>query len=364
MNTRILLMAVFAAVFPQLSSSQVKATSGPVTIGVRTDAPPFVWRNDQTGSYVGFFYDICTLAVKRAGYMFEEKDVDATKRKAFFEGNGGNYNLLCDPTTVTLERLRHFIDRKGLSHLQFSPILFVANGSYMSLDASQPTDKGFFDVRDEDKNKENCERLIDATWTPPSGKPPEQEKSCGEYFGDPFSGTKLKNCLSSKIQLRPSPPDPMRITTGEIWGYVKGATIKDHVDAVAQDQWDDGEGKLICEKSLDTHKQAVELFCTGHLARYYGDLDIIRAAISEYVKTGKPCSYTEPPEQERTYEPYALVLSSSELHPDFPERFVHSLYGMFYDGTVQKLYEVNFPGTTPTTYLDKLFQINQVPLGK
>lgn len=244
----------------------------------------------------------------------------------------------------------------------------------MTLVSSQQTaEKGFFAVKDMVKvmvkdggeKKKICQEIIETTWSPPSKESQDEEVTpCSKYFEDLSDIAKLKSCLSTKIQLRPSPPDPTRITTGEIWGYVEGTTIKDHVDDVIEKQWDDGEGPLLCEKTLDDHKQAVELFCTGHLARYYGDLDIIRAAISEYTKSGKPCVYNEPPEQERTYEPYAFVLSSSEPHSEFPERFVHALYQMFHDETVQKYYAVNFPGTTPTSYLDKLFQINRVPLGK
>jgi len=363
-----LLIALIAATvtLPHVSQSQVKATSGPVTIGVRTDAMPFVWQDTRTKSYVGFFYDICTVAVKRAGYMFREEPVDASQRKQFFEGAVTAYNLLCDPTTVTLKRLNDFVEDPSLKHLQFSPIIFVANGSYVRLDHSKKSVEtlGYFNVRDDEKRPDNCEEIVSNTWSPPQKEQGEEVAVCSTYAQHPFDGAKFKECFKSLVQLRPVPPDPTRVTQGEIWGYVKGTTIEDQVDAEIRKLWNDGDGKLICKQSLDDHKQAVELFCSGRLARYYGDLDIIRASIAMHRTDFDVCPFTEALEEERTFEPYALVISSSDTHPEFSERFVYALYKMFHDGTIKKIYGVNFPNTPPTTYLRKLFEINKVPLGE
>lgn len=82
--------------------------SGEIRIGVREDARPFIWRDQDTKGYLGFFWDICTEAVQRAGYHFSEEGVDAKKRAAFLKTGDGDYDLLCDPTTITLKRMQNF----------------------------------------------------------------------------------------------------------------------------------------------------------------------------------------------------------------------------------------------------------------
>jgi hypothetical protein len=61
----LLLCIVFALLAPVHSSAQDNG----IIIAVRDDARPFVWRNEHTRAYTGFFYDICSLAVQKAGYI-------------------------------------------------------------------------------------------------------------------------------------------------------------------------------------------------------------------------------------------------------------------------------------------------------
>ncbi|TCR87908.1 hypothetical protein [Rhizobium sp. BK376] len=63
------------------------------------------------------------------------------------------------------------------------------------------------------------------------------------------------------------------------------------------------------------------------------------------------------------YEPYAVVLSSKHI-PAFPERFTLALYGMFEDGTIERLFKGHFPDETQKSqYLTILFAINSIPAG-
>jgi hypothetical protein len=100
-----------------------------IIIAVRRDARPFIWKDRDTGQYLGFFWDICTEAVQRAGYRFRVEEIKAIGRKDFLSTGTQDYDLLCDPTTITLKRLQNFIRKNGASHLVFSPIVFVSNGT-------------------------------------------------------------------------------------------------------------------------------------------------------------------------------------------------------------------------------------------
>lgn len=120
---------------------------------------------------------------------------------------------------------------------------------------------------------------------------------------------------------------------------------------------------MICPREIDSHSEAADEFCNGRLARYFGDVDIIKAALADYgERTGTRCAADTTPTTEGTYEPYALVVSSRRF-PDFPERITLALYGMFEDGTVERLFSGHFPGTQKSQHLATLFRINSIPAG-
>lgn len=103
-------------------------------------------------------------------------------------------------------------------------------------------------------------------------------------------------------------------------------------------------------------------FCTGRIARYFGDADIIRAMIdSRSDLSAEPCAPDVSYSAGLTYEPYAYVTSSRNI-PDFPRKFDYALYEMFTDGTVERLFAGHFK-SGKSEYLRALFQINSIPRG-
>jgi ABC-type amino acid transport substrate-binding protein len=97
-------------------------------VGVRADAMPFSYRAAD-GGYAGFLVDLCRAGLEAAGFEPEFVEVTAATR---FDGLGpddAGIDLLCDPTTITLERARRW---------SFTPIVFVANGAYLRRTPPRP----------------------------------------------------------------------------------------------------------------------------------------------------------------------------------------------------------------------------------
>ena len=92
-----------------------------IRIGMRADAKPFV-HEAAPGVFEGFLADVCRAAVADAGYgAVSEVRIDAGTRLGELTG----VDLVCDPTTLTLERAGRF---------DFSPIVFIANATFVSRD--------------------------------------------------------------------------------------------------------------------------------------------------------------------------------------------------------------------------------------
>jgi hypothetical protein len=98
-------------------------------MGVRDDARPFVYR-DVDGIYRGFLYDLCRFAADSAGHPEPEHvPVTAANRFKWMSDASAPIDLLCDPTTITLERAARF---------DFSPIVFVANSTVLRRVSARP----------------------------------------------------------------------------------------------------------------------------------------------------------------------------------------------------------------------------------
>jgi hypothetical protein len=347
--------------------------SGEIRIGVREDARPFIWRDQDTKGYLGFFWDICTEAVQRAGYHFSEEGVDAKKRAAFLKTGDGDYDLLCDPTTITLKRMQNFAYNGQAPYLAFSPIVFVANGSYVKAHLDPRSSEAAGDLPKDAPPKPTCMDVFNwlkqAKGEDPktrrwSSVPANQATPPSTTQPAATAGNGLLGWLEQKFDFtlqQPTKENTEKKRTFEIWGYVKGSTIGDTLKTNAahltQDNW------MICPREIDSHSEAADEFCNGRLARYFGDVDIIKAALADYgERTGTRCAADTTPTTEGTYEPYAIVVSSRRF-PDFPERITLALYGMFEDGTVERLFSGHFPGTQKSQHLATLFRINSIPAG-
>lgn len=342
-----------------------KAQAEVLKIGVRADTPPFASIDYTSGAYEGFFYTVCTLAVKRAGYQLEEVPVTAEERNAFLKTGTGSLDLLCDPTTITLRRMENFAiaksngeaaDQPAAPHLSYSQIVFVANGGFVEVTSASDT------------------VWQDAVRTTAEGLATRQSMACEEFFklaeaNRPDQiGTQAQTQEENGINGRETPQktdEPYIVfrfkpeappTFAWVLGYVVGSTIGEKVFEFEQ------ENVLAVSCRFPSHFEAAKAFCSGKMHRYYGDIDIIRASIAGYQDmTGEPCEAVVAAVDERTYEPYAFVISSRV--PEFKERFVCAIYSMFQDETMDNLFEGYF-SEDKSRRLETLFWINSIPPGR
>jgi len=335
----VLLATVIAFALPS------RSRAADIFIAARDDVRPFIWMDQSTRNYRGFFWDICNIAVIRAGYVpvQPQEPITAAQREDFLEGKLEKYDLLCDPTTITLYRMRKFL--KQAPYLAFSPIVFVANGTY-------------------------AEPRVNSIKTG-SGKLPTDlrgpKAACGGLLNWEKGAAQNKEGMGEQsdqgawITFLPPQIKPSKVDNKEdyqIWGYLDGSTIgkklKQEEDTLSRDG-----NVLICLDALPSHKEAAEKFCTGRLARYYGDAEIIQAAIQAYKEEKrKTCDFTVA--KLSTYEPYAFVTSSR--NSEFPQKFALSLYTMFADQTIEGLFAAHFR-ETKSEFLTTLFRINNIPAG-
>lgn len=308
-----------------LASSSDAVPAKRVVIAVRADVRPFIWQDDS-GENLGFFWSICVEAAKRAGYDADPVTITSGQRDDFLEGKNKAYDLLCDPTTITLSRMRKFLSEGPAPWLTFSQILFVASGAFVS----QSFEEGEHEGWGYTEGRTDCNSL----------------------------SKKKKEINNEGIFLRP----PSR-ETFEIWGYLKGSTIGAQLQSEISAFSSDDRLPLICTKEFATHREAAEAFCKGRIARYFGDADIIRATIAAYnQQPGPKCSSGAGITFSGSYEPYAFVTSSFNS-TDFPKQFSFQLYEMFVDGTIERLFAGHFPNGQKSEPLKTLFQINTIPRG-
>ncbi|MCA1408516.1 transporter substrate-binding domain-containing protein [Ensifer sp. IC3342] len=340
-----------------------------ITVGVRSDARPFIWQDRNTNGYNGFFWDICTEAVQRAGYRFKAVNVETGKRAKFLSTGAGDFDLLCDPTTITLKRMQNFAYDGGAPHLEFSPIIFVANGSYVQQQRRAIAPKAAGNIPEGAPGKPTCNEVV--SWLdrvegdkPEAWKwwPAPRLRAADLKKAPPHAAEGFFGWFNFDFTLRRQPQGgDEKMKTFEVWGYVEGSTSEETVklQATAQSR----NGLMVCPRAMSSHEDAARAFCSGSLARYYGDVDMIRAALAGYSEdTGTRCAADFTPAAAGSYEPYAFVVSTRHFS-DFPERLTLALYGMFEDGTVERLFTGHFPETQKSHFLGTLFRINSIPAG-
>ena len=302
----------------------------------------------------------------RAGYQFIERPVSAEQRNAFLTNGAGGYDLLCDPTTITLSRMENFanVDTENpgsaaAPHLDFSQIVFVANGGYVTVKGASG-DIWQQGVEEAAKNQEPADvRACSDLFSYADAFKKEHEAAQSEGANDPSNsvGEDPKPQKAPFIVFRYKRPTPETPPTSvKVLGYVVGSTIGEKVYQFRQDF------SLPVPCTLPSHIEAAKAFCSGKLYRYYGDIDIIRASIKNYTDaTGQPCEAVYAPQTELTYEPYAFVVSARRSA--FRERFSCALYSMFEDGTMDQLFKGQFTAQK-SARLDTLFWINSIPAGR
>lgn len=389
---RLIAWLILLLCLPVLAVGQ--ETDRTVRVGVRTDVPPFIWKDEASQHFRGFFWDICTTALGRAGYAREVVEITAAQRRALLrDGSFGtcddagncpgdhSVDLLCDPTTITLARMKDFArPSHSVSAFRFSPILFVANGSNIQQSYSRAAfrERLVPFLRGQCGASPDVKRVIcpgetesgPLGWLVPPGLRPKPEasainwgQSC-EEITTALGGKLSRDATNSgeqpawPPQIWPVPETPK--PQFEVWGYVKGATIGVTVEAAAKRA---PSSVGVCPMTLNSHSDAAKAFCEGRIYRYFGDVDLVRAAVEAYRRTHLlPCPADERPSAKGTYEPYAMVLSA-QTYPDFPEDFTVALYSMFSDGTIGQFFNGRFGRERQSQYLSALFRINSIPAG-
>ncbi|MBY3158033.1 transporter substrate-binding domain-containing protein [Rhizobium laguerreae] len=332
-----------------------------IKIGALNDARPFVWLDETTQHYLGFLWAVCTEAVHRAGYQYEATTVTSEMRSDFLETGKGDYDLLCDPTTITIERMRNFEDDGKARDLSFSPIVFVANSSFMeqAQGGTRIGEGGYISS----PRTSTCNEVLDKQKKNEEAK---AKTSDGVKTNDGAAANEARNYwydrLFQNLTVTMRRPDMSKVpdVDYQIWGYVDGTTIGD----ILHRSYPRPEEKQICLKPFASYKEAAEEFCKGRLSRFFGDVDIIKAALDDYRgRADVKCPANLSSTTNGAYEPYAFVLSSKSVAA-FPERFTLALYGMFEDGTIERFFKGHFPDNTQKSqYLSTLFAINSIPAG-
>jgi ABC-type amino acid transport substrate-binding protein len=107
------LLAILAALVltPQAASAGTLdrvRDSGVFRIGYRADAKPYSYRNDH-GQAAGFIVDLCTEIAKELGANVRTEYVLVPPDSRFEAIRDGRVDILCDPSSVTMER-REMVD--------------------------------------------------------------------------------------------------------------------------------------------------------------------------------------------------------------------------------------------------------------
>jgi ABC-type amino acid transport substrate-binding protein len=317
-----------------------------IVIGVRADAQPFAWLDEETGDFKGYLRDLCDEAADRAGYdLVVELPVSATQRQAILDGDPTilvtedgpprQIDVLCDPTTISLTRMTGLLEGAP-ERLVFSPILFVANGSFMTRGPAglrfplvpAPAEGGEApDLPPDPPDPALVDQLAACTWASRRGVP-----------FDPADST-----ATPRAFLRA--------------GYVTGATSAAFSEPYLRSKGTQVD--LLCLLPQPSHSAGVGALCNGALDLYFGDLDIIEAYRKEVSdRDGADC-LLKPGSFVLSYEPYALLVSDKT--PGFRPRFIAALYEMFSDGTALRIFGGYFPNHSKSTALNILFRINSIP---
>lgn len=316
-----------------------------IAIGVRVDAPPFAWDEtpkEQPAVFRGYLRDICVEATKRAGFHSREYPVTARQRVAILNGDPTitvnnepvTLDLLCDPTTINVKRLRAIA--KGETdpeRLMFSPIVFVANGSYTSRKGLPGGGKSFVAERD----------MIG--WSA-QGSGPGGDAAANCYCWKDGKCDPLKGYLAA--------------------GFVIGATSEDYIRyAVSRDALGQSNSSYVCPKSKESYQEMIEGLCDGDLQYVFGDMDITSYYAREIGRgqaaVGDTACAIVAPDRPLSYEPYALLISDNNIKTGFRPKFIGALYQMFSDQTISGSFGTYFPGLEKSSALSILFRINSVP---
>ncbi len=255
-----------------------------IWMAVREDAKPFAWQEQESGSFRGYLFELCTEAVEIANYVIADVvPTQAKDREVLVEG-AEEIDLVCDPMTITVARARQ---------IDFSPIVFIANSTFVT--SNRP--KQF--AKDDPVVPEDCLKYLEA----------------------------LPNGQEKKVVLA-----GMVIGTTSVGGFEAARKI----DASGFSALPDDVAFVVCKKEVRDHITGIRLFCSGELGYYFGDIDIIRAYLADHPQ----CDYSFE-SAFLQYEPYALALTSTGSD-SICRRLSAAVFYLFSTGAALEMYNTYF----------------------
>ncbi len=273
-----------AALTWQGTASSVTAEAD-LIVGVRTDAPPFSYLavRDREGRltsdtpplasgevFTGYMANICATVLeelqKSRDFTVEWKAIEARDR--FTDLQSGKINILCDPATITQERLSY-------------PGVLVSPPVYLSGVGRAET------TRDQWAGHWPCigpvAGIVEGTTAPRSIRLIAEKYGFGETF-------------SEIVRMHPD-VDKVVLSDDE------KKRLTDCPDAVAGLTWDVGSlAKYVSADAADTdpdaayvvrsypnHEKLAQALCDGQIYYSVGDLEIVTLALKSYIERNPDC---------------------------------------------------------------------------
>ena len=220
-------------------------------------------------------------------------------------------DLVCDPTTLTLGRLETFARDAAARHAVFSPIVFVANGSYVRHGGKENQA-----VCTVGATSEAGRFVHPACWTR------ERRGADGASFKEVVLPDRIA-CTQPRAATAGQAPE--YVIAASVVGTTAGATIE---RAARLNQLGLGDSQRVCTVLVRNHRAGVRSFCRNDFHFYFGDLDIIQAYQALARQEGLGCDLARS-EQPLSYEPYALLVSStsSEYRREVHRRPLRDILG-------------------------------------
>lgn len=125
-------MTRLAAALLCLAAAPASAQQQAVTVGFRTDAPPFSAQAADGVGYTGFLVDLCDGALAYAGLEVMRVAVSAADRFDHLDrsASDGGVDMLCDPMSITPERAKTYL---------LSPQVFATGVGFLRQQGPPPT---------------------------------------------------------------------------------------------------------------------------------------------------------------------------------------------------------------------------------
>ncbi len=292
-KTLAVILGLWLACLPALATAQEM-----LRVGVRSDAWPFSSLDKDTGKFEGFIYEICAFSFRAIGFKenvdFRLLPVTAENRlKGLIRRNEEGvvvpreFDMVCDPTSVTIERIGKLI---------FSRTLFVSGGSYLQ------SNRALDDVYDNSLTTLTSRVDNELPITLAQGEAFETDASLSNVRSTSLNvQRRVIACADLSDSQIP----------GAILGYVRETTGEALINKALSSESPPvsvANFQVMCSRGFPSHQAAIIALCNSDITHHFGDRDIINSALLRYKREGHECD-AEVGETVYTSEPYAIAFS-------------------------------------------------------